>query len=111
MTDTYVHDAFLRYEKESKEDAERLARTLRSEQVRVWYDEWEIKPGENVEERIAQGVRSSANLILCVSSKKTQSDWDTLEQTIAPFRDSKDPNRRLFVVKLADRDLPLALSH
>jgi hypothetical protein len=57
---------FLSHSKKDREFIERLAGDLRASQVDVWYDEWEIPPGDSLRGRIfGEGIIESVNSFWC----------------------------------------------
>lgn len=56
-------DVFLDYAKEDAEWTERLAVRLRDNGVRVWFDLWQIHPGEFIQKRVQEGLGSSRKVL------------------------------------------------
>ena len=54
--------------------AEHLAQALIHAGHTVWFAEWEIKIGDSIVKRIAEGLEKSAYLVLCYSSS-ILSEW------------------------------------
>src|SRR5215212_9496523 len=90
----YKYDVFLSYNSKDKSQVRRLAETLRSVDIRVWFDEWVLTPGEDIYSSIEKGLKASQNLILCISRSALGSGWVALEQNIILFRDSINAKRR-----------------
>jgi hypothetical protein len=42
---------------------EQLAERLRNEGVRVWFDKWQLKPGDHLEARINDGLEKSRKMV------------------------------------------------
>jgi hypothetical protein len=74
--------------------------------VRVWFDEWVIKPGDDVYLAIERGLQETRTQLLCLSSAALQSNWVELERSTVIFRDPSNVNRRFIPVLLEDCDLP-----
>ena len=55
--------------------AERLAAELRAAGHSVWFDEWEIVPGDSIVGRINEGLASATYLVLCCSPAGVTSPW------------------------------------
>src|SRR5689334_20379847 len=45
---TFIHDVFLSYSNKDKTVVHALAERLRDDGLRVWLDEWEIRPGDSI---------------------------------------------------------------
>ena len=71
----HTHDVFLSYSSHDKRVVHALAGRLRDRGLRVWLDEWEIKPGDSIPSRIESGLEGSGVLVLCMSEHALGSDW------------------------------------
>src|SRR5262245_30158641 len=56
-------DVFLSHATEDTAWCEQLAERLRNDGVRVWLDQWQIKPGHNIDDRINEGLEQSRKLV------------------------------------------------
>jgi hypothetical protein len=70
--------------------------------VRVWLDEWEIRPGDMIGLKIEQGLEQSRVLVLAMSCNAFASEWVTLERHRVLFRDPTNAERRFIPLKLDD---------
>ena len=52
MTDRFKHDVFLSHSARDKPVVRALAVRLKADGLRVWFDEWEIKPGDSIPAKI-----------------------------------------------------------
>jgi hypothetical protein len=127
MSSEFQYDVFLSHNSADKPRVRRLAERLRAANLRVWFDEWVIQPGERpspvgrervaegrVRERelaIERGLEASRTLVLCLSPAPLASDWVGLERSTdgrgnLPFRDPGNAGRRFIPLLLADCTLP-----
>src|ERR1051325_5709152 len=83
----FSFDVFLSYSHDSKEQVRRLAERLRSQGLRVWFDDWVIQPGDNVYLGIERGLSAARTLVLCLSPAALGSEWVEMERSTALFRD------------------------
>jgi len=75
--------------------------------VKVWFDEWLLRPGDSIPATIEEGLERSRALVLCMSKNAFGSDWAQLESGTLrtgqyrqyPFRDTLNKERR-FLVRL-----------
>lgn len=74
-TAAFTHDVFLSYSAMDKEVFRALAAKLKADRLRVWFDEWEIRPGDNVPAKIEEGLEHSRLLLLCMSANAFASEW------------------------------------
>ena len=99
-------DVFLSHNSGDKERVRLLARELKDAGLRVWFDEWIIKPGDDIYLSIESGLESSRVLILCLSPAALGSGWVDLERSTALFRDPANRTRRFIPALLVDCNLP-----
>jgi hypothetical protein len=63
----YRYDVFLSHSSADKPVVRELAERLRAAGLRVWFDEWLIRPGDLISARIEEGLEHSAVLLFCMS--------------------------------------------
>jgi len=109
MTIHIAYDVFLSYSSADKVRVRRLARRLQAAGLRVWFDEWAIKPGDDIYLAIERGLESARTLVFCMSPATFSSSWTSLERSTVLFRDPSNLGRRFIPVLLADCKIPDAL--
>ena len=62
--------------------------------LHVWFDTWELKPGDSIPAKIEEGLEHSRVLVLCMSANAFGSDWAQLEAGTFRFRDPLNRERR-----------------
>ncbi|HWM91967.1 MAG TPA: toll/interleukin-1 receptor domain-containing protein [Thermoanaerobaculia bacterium] len=110
MSEAYEYDAFLSYSSQDQGRAIRVAERLRASGLKVWYDGWEIKPGDDIYFKIEEGLNRSRILVFLMSSSSLGSDWTGFERRARQFRDPLNRERRFIPVLLEDCKLPEALA-
>ena len=100
MADNFTYDVFLSHSKKDKAVVRNVAERLRGEGVRVWFDDWEIRPGDSIPAKIEDGLEHSRVLVLCMSVHAFGSDWAQLEAGIYRFRDPLNKERRFIPLRL-----------
>ncbi|MHC4867491.1 MAG: TIR domain-containing protein [Planctomycetota bacterium] len=105
MTETFEYDVFLGHSAKDKAVVRELARRLKKDGVRVWFDEWEIRPGDMIGKRIEQGLEASRVLVLAMSKHAFESEWATLESGTFRFRDPTNKERRFIPLRLDDAEI------
>src|SRR6266481_5742395 len=105
MTD-FQFDVFLSHNKRDKARVRRLAERLRAAGVRVWFDDWVVKPGDDIYLAVERGLEAARTLVLCLSPAALGSDWVGLERSTVLFRDPSNAGRRFIPVLLAECKLP-----
>src|SRR5436190_11541966 len=102
MPDELQYDVFLSYSSRDKAVVRSVAERLRADGLRVWFDEWEIKPGDSIPAKIEEGLEHSRVLVLCMSANAFGSDWAQLEAGTFRFRDPLNKERRFIPLRLDD---------
>ncbi|MBE3097863.1 MAG: TIR domain-containing protein [Planctomycetes bacterium] len=100
MPDAFRYDVFLSHSSKDKEVVRALAERLRKDGLRVWFDEWEIKPRDSIPAKIEDGLEHSRVLVLCMSANAFGSDWAQLESGTFRFRDPLNKDRRFIPLRL-----------
>lgn len=87
-TTTFTHDVFLSHSSKDKKVVRAIAGWLRKNGLKVWFEEWEIRPGHNNLAKIDKGLDRSRVLVLFMSANAFDADWVQLEAGVARFRDA-----------------------
>ena len=102
MSNQFFFDVFLSYSSKDKAVVRPLAERLRADGLRVWLDDWEIRPGDSIPAKIENGLEHSRVLVLCMSAHAFGSDWARLEAGTFRFRDPLNKERRFIPLRLDD---------
>jgi WD40 repeat protein len=102
MSDELSYDVFLSHSSLDKSAVRSVAERLRADGFQVWFDSWEILPGDSIPARIEEGLEHSRVLLLFMSKHAFGSDWAQLEAGTFRFRDPLNKTRRLIPVRLDD---------
>jgi hypothetical protein len=105
MGELFKYDVFLSHSAKDKPTVRQIAEKLKADGIRVWFDEWEIRPGDNIPYQIEQGLESSRILVLCMSANAFGSDWAQLESYTFRFRDPLNKERRFIPVRLDEAEV------
>ncbi len=100
MADKFQYDVFLSHSSKDKAVVRTLAERLRNDGLRVWFDEWEIKVGASIPEKIDEGLESSRVLVLFMSHNAFGSDWTTMETHTFRFCDPLNRELRFIPLRL-----------
>ncbi len=100
MATEFDYNVFLSHSAKDKPLVRPLAERLRQDGLKVWFDEWEIKPGDSVPAKIEEGLERSRVLVLCMSANAFGSDWAQLEAGTFRFRDPLNQERRFIPLRL-----------
>ena len=102
MSEDFQYDVFLSHSSKDKAVVRAVAERLQKDGLVVWFDEWAIKPGDNIPAKIEEGLEHSRVLVLCMSACAFGSDWAQLEAGTFRFRDPLNKERRFIPLRLDD---------
>jgi hypothetical protein len=85
MPNDFQYDVFLSHNSKDKAVVRTVAERLRADGLRVWFDEWVLKPGDSLPAKIEEGLERSRVLVLCMSANAFGSDWAQLTSSAASF--------------------------
>ena len=110
MADAFQYDVFLSHSAKDKAVVRPLAERLRKDGLKVWLDEWVLKPGDSIPAKIEEGLEHSRVLVLCMSAHAFGSDWAQLEAGTFRFRDPLNKERRFIPLRLDDAPIKGSLA-
>lgn len=89
-----------------------LAERLKKDGIDVWVDEWELKAGDSILERINEGLENSSFLTIVFSEHSTHSDWvlRELNSTLMRQLTQKDVKILPILLEVKSKELPPLLS-
>lgn len=102
----FAYDVFLSHNSRDKPQVRRLAERLRNAGLRVWFDEWAIKPGDDIFLAIEHGLGAARVKVHCLSPAALGLKWVTLERNSVLFRDPSNAGGSFVPLLLADCTLP-----
>ncbi|HEX3532773.1 MAG TPA: TIR domain-containing protein [Gemmatimonadaceae bacterium] len=100
MPASFRYDVFLSYNSQDKVRVRKLADRLADAGLQVWFDDWMIKPGDDVFLAIERGLEATRVQVLCLSPAAIESEWVTLERNTVLFRDPTNAGRRFVPLML-----------
>jgi small GTP-binding protein len=110
MPENFQYDVFLSHSSKDKAIVRPLAERLRKDGIRVWFDEWALKPGDNLPKKIDDALEESRVLVLCMSSQASSSEWARLESGTFRFRDPLNKDRRFIPLRLDESPIKGSLA-
>jgi hypothetical protein len=79
--------AFLSYSHKDRDIAERIAKDLRKTGIDVWFDQWEILPGDSLIKKVfGEGLSNATAFIVLISTNSVDSCWVNQELDTAFIR-------------------------
>jgi hypothetical protein len=100
MADDFKYDVFLSHSSKDNTVVHAVAERLRLDGLRVWLDDWEIRPGDHIPAKIEEGLEHSRVLVLCMSAHAFGSDWAILESHTFRFKDPLNKERCFIPLRL-----------
>lgn len=91
---------FISYSHDDREFAERLATALYQAGEEVWWDQWEILPGDSLIQKIfEEGLSNASAFIIVLSPSSVESKWVREELDVATVRKIEGVTRVIPVIK------------
>jgi tetratricopeptide (TPR) repeat protein len=100
---------FISYSSFDRTFAEKLSADLRDMGIGVWFDQWEIKVGDSLVEKIAKGIEENDFLAVVLSPASLESNWVNKELRTALYREIEQKSVFVLPILLSNCDLPLFL--
>lgn len=100
VNDFFAFDVFLSYSSKDRATVEDIAERLREDGLKVWFDEWILKPGDNIMTALEEGLANARVIVGCISANFNRSDWTRLEIQAIRFRDPMNRERRFIPLRL-----------
>jgi hypothetical protein len=105
-----TNSVFVSYSSKDRNFVERLATDLRSRGLYVWFDQWELKVGDSLIEKINAGIASQDYLVVVLSKTSVRSQWVMKELNAALMRELKERRVVVLPILIEDCDIPPLLS-
>lgn len=98
-----LKDIFLCHTGADKDWVEALAKRLEEEtidnrQIAVWFDKWDINGGENILDKIEEGLKSSRFVGVVLSPAMTRAEWPKLEWQSQVYEDPAGRKARILPI-------------
>ena len=98
-----MRDIFLCHTGSDKDWVEELAKRLEAETVEnrpisVWFDKWDIDGGENILQKIEEGLKNTRFLAVVLSPAMTRADWPKLEWQSQVYEDPAGRKARILPI-------------
>src|SRR5260370_6385217 len=104
----FSYDVFLSHNQAQKDWTRNLARRLRDDGFKVWYDEWELPKlaGSNWIDALVQGVEQSRKVVLVWSTEFFTKTWPEFEATVIQHMDPTGRENRVIPLIHTPCDIP-----
>ncbi len=103
---TKSSSVFLSHNKLDREVASNVAIFLASENLDVWFDEWEISAGDSIIDEIQSGLHNCSHFVIIWSKNANKSQWVNTELKSALTKAIKTNSPRIIPLLLDDTPKP-----
>lgn len=100
---------FISYSNVDKKFVNELAQKLKIYGVSVWYDDWEIKVGDSIVDKVYAGLEKSDALVIVLSNESVKSKWVKEELNTAIIKKIQDNNIIILPVLKEECEIPISL--
>lgn len=97
---------FISYTQEDKKYASLIADRLRDAGHHVWYDTWALRAGDNLIQKINEGLKETDALIVMVSKSALRSKWVMHEFSAIALGDLSGEKSRIIPVLVDKSSVP-----
>ena len=105
----YIYDVFLSHSGKDREFVMRLAGDLKRAGIRVWLDQWDLRPGDSIARAVEQGLSESRFLIVVMSPDYFESAWTQQEWQYALANEIEGGGVRVIPLLYRDCEIPVSL--
>ena len=102
--------AFLSHSSADNALATRVYRFLRDQPVSIWFDHIELRPGDSLLSRIAEGIGNSDALLALITETSKKSPWVTKELDIALTLEVSGKGPRVIPLLVEGCEIPVMLA-
>lgn len=100
QNDHWTWDVFISHNQQQKHWVRGLVHQCRTKGLRVFFDEDDIEPGEDVVRGIERGLQGSKHVVIIISPAALSSRWVAMETAISAFVDPDGSERKIIPVLL-----------
>jgi hypothetical protein len=100
---------FLSHSSKDKEFVRHIANDLQTYDLPVWFDEWEIKVGDSLTQKISDGINESGWLIIVLSENSINSKWVQNEINAAMTIELEKKEVFILPILIDDCKIPILL--
>jgi hypothetical protein len=76
----------------------------------VWFDEWEILPGDSIVDRVSSGLKTATHLVMCYSTAGVEASWMSREWMSGLHRQLLGEGIRLIPLRLPGASIPVLIA-
>lgn len=104
-------NVFISYSSKDRDFVLRLYESLRLAKLEVFFDEKELRVGDDIPASLEAALTNATTVIYVMSSSSLKSKWVREELSIAKMRTASEEGLRILPVLIEDVDIPTGVSH
>jgi hypothetical protein len=103
------HRIFISYSSADRPYADRLVSALLLNGFEVWYDQFDLRPGDEIYRKIVEGIINVKFVGVVITASSLASTWVSEEMTLAKQRELEEKNILLLPLRFEQVEIPLHL--
>jgi len=100
------YKVFIAHASENKSSARKIAEKLTKSGYQAWFDEWEIKVGDSIVDKINEGIQDSSFMVVLFSKDSVNKPWVKKEMNSGLMIELKKRNVFVLPALLEDCEIP-----
>jgi allophanate hydrolase subunit 1 len=100
---------FVSYSRTDKVFATRLARQLVKHKANIWIDQWELRVGDSLIDRVQEAIQGASALLVILSKASVESEWCKKELSSGLIRELEEKRVVILPVLMEDCKIPIFL--
>lgn len=101
---------FISHSSIDKAAVKRLCTDLRNNDVDVWLDEWEIDVGDNIVQKVQEGLKNATFVAIWLTQNSIEFGWVQKEWNATIYREISDKEVRVLPLLAEDCEIPYFLA-
>lgn len=96
-------DVFISYSSNDRPKVTRLVEELAEQGFKLWFDQEQILPGDDLVEKMAEGISKCKSFVVCLSpsfEKKPPLSWVRMEFKMAIIKEHREQKRSVIPVRI-----------
>lgn len=96
-------DIFISYSSNDIDKVKRLVSELKQKGAKIWFDDEQILPGDDLVEKMAEGIEQCLYYVICLSpsfDEKPPTSWVKREFKMAMIKENKQGQRSIIPIRL-----------
>lgn len=104
-----VASTFISYSHKDRELVHGVAEALQADGFHVWLDEWDVRTGDSLVERVSEAIDQVDFVVAFISAASVDSEWCRKEVSLAMTGELADKGVRVLPVRIESATMPPAL--